>query len=81
MNRFLRSLLPIATTAAALGLAAPGVASAGTYSVHLDTSDSAAGWVFTTAGGFNGCSRAQSPGVCRDADLAQAHAASHLRGG
>ena len=40
MNRYLRSLVPIATVAAALGCAAPGVALAGTYTASINTASS-----------------------------------------
>ena len=71
MNRYLRSLVPIATVAAALGCAAPGVALAGTYTASINTASSPGGWVFNQPGGFTGCSSASYPGVCADKDISR----------
>ena len=71
MNRFLRLLLPSVFATAALGLAAPGVATAGTYTVTTNTADDVSGWEFTHAPGFVGCSRLSYPGVCAANDVAR----------
>ena len=72
LNRFLRFLLPLATAATAFGLAAPGIALAGTYNISTLTSSDVSGWSFTHADlGFIGCSRLQYPGVCGAADVAR----------
>ena len=71
MNRLLRFLLPFVSAAAALGLIAPGVAMAGTYTVTTNTANDVSGWEFTHASGFVGCSRLSYPAVCAANDVAR----------
>ena len=54
-----------------LGLIAPGVATAGTYTVTTNTANDVSGWEFTHASGFVGCSRLSYPGVCAANDVAR----------